>query len=512
MLKILWVEDEYSEQKQVSWFNNRSVCLKTSFDEAENAINHCLTQFDLIVLDINLEKSEHTDKVKELAKQFSITEQAFLQESGMNLFLNLLEHGFPKQQIIFLTANADINICRIDELREANNQEDYDGFDEILGVIRNELSEETGNKCSELIKADDIEGLCQYLENYFNDLNDGGINNTYNRFCEAYRRCRIEPPKAINKSLNEAKQHLNHWLENHERNDYLILRRGVIEGCQYLKKLPEDQLRFKEFIKESEKQPSIDDIRDYLDVLANFLPLREPENTASLYKLFIRTLAHEWEAAEPKILDRQNELFAFSWIMKMTRNWLAHSKVFEQLTAEDVAYLFIVNMRAMFDLGDQLLAYESHLLSLFSAPITADEMKDKAGDNPRKRNDRNPTGRELPLVENYAALLKKTGNTWQAINFHDALNNLQKNKGKESDSNFLIQGLYQTFWFLTSSGGVYIPANDEQVKDFAVLNYQFKHFDYQKSQFLLELARHIYNLSFPKSEKSCLPNSPHNLT
>ena len=160
--------------------------------------------------------------------------------------------------------------------------------------------------------------------------------------------------------------------------------------------------------------------------------------------------------------------------------------------------MFIVNMRAMFDLSDQLLAYESHLLSLFSLPITADEMKDKAGDNPKKRNDRNPTGRELPLVENYTALLKKTGNTWQAINFHDALNNLQKNKDKESDSIFLVKGLYQIFWFLTSSGSVFIPSNDEQAKDFAVLNYQFKHFDYQKSQFLFELARHIYHPSFTK--------------
>lgn len=217
MLKILWVEDEYSEQKQVSWFNNRSVCVKTSFDEGEEAINSCLAQFDLIVLDINLENSEHTDKVKELAKQFKITEQEFLQESGMNLFLNLLEHGFPKEQIIFLTANADINISRIDELREAYSQGNDDVSNEILGTITNGFSEETVKKCSEFIEAEDIEGLCQYLENYFNKLNDSVTNNTYNRFCEAYRRCRIEPPKPINKSLNEAKQHLNDWLEEHEK-------------------------------------------------------------------------------------------------------------------------------------------------------------------------------------------------------------------------------------------------------------------------------------------------------
>ncbi|WP_411726887.1 hypothetical protein [Methyloglobulus sp.] len=109
---------------------------------------------------------------------------------------------------------------------------------------------------------------------------------------------------------------------------------------------------------------------------------------------------------------------------------------------------------------------------------------------------------QIPLVENYAALLKKTGNTWQAINFHDALNNLQKNKDKVCDSDFLLKGLYQTFWFLTSSGGVYIPPNEEQIKKFLVLNYQFKHFDYQKPEYIFELARHIYNSSFPQGEKS----------
>jgi len=342
----------------------------------------------------------------------------------------------------------------------------------------------------------------------FNDLVHLGIpadkmcfmTGEMNSFAGFSEKCAdIYIPKVIGFEKSPAEyEKLRKWIKEQE-SDYTILRRGIINGCQYLLNLPEDKLRFEDFIKEPEKQTSIEDLRDYLDVLVNFLPLREPEATASLYKLFIRTLAHEWEAAEPNALDKQNkqsELYAFAWIMKMTRNWLAHSKIFEQLNAQDVAYLFIVNMRAMFDLGDQLLAYENHLLSLFSTPIAADEMKVKAGENPKKRNDRNPTGRDLPLVENYAALLKKTGNTWQAINFHDALNNLQKNKDKENDNSFLIKGLYQTFWFLTSSGGVFIPPNEEQVKDFAVLNYQFKHFDYQKSEYLFELARHIYNRSF----------------
>ena len=312
---------------------------------------------------------------------------------------------------------------------------------------------------------------------------------------DAFKTAKIALPTIYEKSDFRVQA----WVKSSYENPYSRLRRGIIEGCRYLKSLPEDKLQFNAFIKDNDKQVNIIDIHDYLDVLGNFLLLREPSDKAALYKLFIRTLAHEWEGAEPKTINKQNELFAFAWIMKMSRNWLAHSKVFEQLTDQDVAYLFIVNMRAMFDLGEKLLPYEKHLLSLFTDVISVNEMQDKIGDSPKKRDYKTPKGRTIPLVENYAALLKKTGNTWQAINFHDALNNLQKNKNKPTESDFLIKGLYQTFWFLTSSGGVYIPFDDEQIKGFAALNYQFKYFDYKEQEYLFELARHIYSRSF--SEK-----------
>ncbi len=328
---------------------------------------------------------------------------------------------------------------------------------------------------------------------------------------KAFKNAKITLPEIYQKSNTEVQK----WVKSRYENPYSRLRRGIVEGCQYLKTLTEDQLRFKEFIKESEKQPGIGDIHDYLDVLANFLPLRapeKPEKTASLYKLFIRILAHEWEAAEPdqpskpKSDDQKakefakelknNGIYAFSWIMKMTRNWSAHSKIFEQLNAEDVAYLFIVNMRAMFDLGEQLLPYESHLLSLFSAPITAEEMKGITGTGHRDR--------KIPLIPNYAALLHKSGKRWEAVNYHDTLNQFQKNKSEKSqeDMAFLITGLYQTFWFLTSNGFVSLPTDKDKNLDteklggYKALNYQFGFFEYKKSNFLLEFSRHIYNRSF----------------
>ena len=309
---------------------------------------------------------------------------------------------------------------------------------------------------------------------------------------DAFKAAKIALPTIYEKSAPEVQE----WVKARHENPYSRLRRGIIEGCKYLKILTEDKLRFNGFIKDPEKQISPADLHDYLEVLENFLPLSPCDSKSSnLYKLFIRILAHEWEAAEPKQVS-QKERYAFAWIMKITRNWLAHSKVFEQLTPQDVAYLFIVNMRAMFDLGHELLPYEKHLLILFKDVLSVEDFNNKVGYNPKRKDDRNPTGRDIPLTENYGLLLSKTGNTWQAINFHDALNNLQKNKDKDIDNAFFIKGLYQSFWFLTSSGGVYIPENKEQLKTFAVLNYQFKYFDYRQPNYLFELARHIYNRSF----------------
>jgi hypothetical protein len=296
---------------------------------------------------------------------------------------------------------------------------------------------------------------------------------------------------AFEKSESDFKK-LRTWLKEQESN-YVKLRRGVIEGCNHLKTLSENELRFNDFIKEDDKKIGLMDLFNYIGVLENLLPLQEPKRKEHFYKLFVRTLAHEWEAAEPKRLNGQNELLAFSWTMKMSRNWLSHSKLFENLNAQDVAYLFILNIRTMFKLPDTLLPYEKLLLDLFD-PISSDELKAKIG---TVFGDR-----KIPLVENYAQVLKATGNTWQAINFHDALNNLQKNKDKDKDnensSEFFIKGLYQVFWFLTSNGGVYIPSNEDQIKKFSMLNYQFKYFDYHKDKedYLFEMARHIYNRSF----------------
>ena len=485
MLNILWVEDEYSEQKQSAWFNNRAVFVKTNFLEAKAAINNGLVQFDLIVLDINLENTEHSSEVNELAKQFKITEQEFLEESGMNLFLNLLEHGFPKEQIIFLTANADIKISRIDELREAHRQDNYDVFDEILGNITNELSEKVAIKCSELMEGENFEGLFQYLENYFNKLNNGVTNNTYNRFCEAYQRCRIEPPKAINKSLNEeAKHHLNHWLEDHDRNYYLLLRRGIIEGCDYLKFHIEknaSNIRFSDFIKkEINHEISTSDIKNYLDTLSQFLALKQPNDKLAeniQYRLFLRTLSHEWEENIDVNSLKQNhgnnlskirDIYTFAWLMKMTRNWTSHANLLEPLTPQIIAFLYLINMRAMFKLPETIQPYERILLNCISSSSV-----------------KNINNQELNEHINYAVQnidgILASFNNNESVHFGQKINAIyRQNTGNpDAEEHDFKRFLLQYFWINQKS--------------------ELKNLTATSDDFLPTLARHIYNISFSEA-------------
>ena len=229
------------------------------------------------------------------------------------------------------------------------------------------------------------------------------------------------------------------------------------------------------------------DIDDYLATLENFLPL-QPSDKKTLYKLFIRTLAHEWEdSVEPKPLDDKGS-FAFSWVMKMTRNWIAHNStaIFTNLTEQDIAYLFICNMRALFDLEDAVQSYEKHLFSLFDI---------KSDTENKIRNN------SIPLIDTYVSYFnEKTNRT----DVHNILNDLQndKNKLKDKGDKFFITGLYHCFWFLTSSHDNKKdranPNRNNPNQVFVSRHYTFEFFNYTITDFLFELARRIYNRSFPQ--------------
>ncbi|MDP2902271.1 MAG: hypothetical protein Q8N96_04085 [Methylovulum sp.] len=317
-----------------------------------------------------------------------------------------------------------------------------------------------------------------------------GEKNSIDDFKEKCSSIYIPEVKAFEKKDPEY-ENLRIWIKNQE-SDYIKLRRGIIEGCQHIveliqeKKLVSDSLRFNDFISEPEKQVSIEDMRDYVEVLEKFLPLREPSNKAAMYKLFIRTIAHEWEAADPK------KIKGLAWIMKNTRNWIVHNPtLFNELDEKTLAYLFIINIRLMFDIDEAVQRYEKMLLNLFVEDAVSEiDFKTKT------------VNKLIPFSKAYLELknlvLDERRDKSQKINvqdgfyFNELANNIQQsNSSFRNDKPLFTKLLYQMFWLTTSN-----PYVDTGYKR-NLLEIKFWDFKYPEKTYFFEVARHIYNRSFP---------------
>ncbi len=205
---------------------------------------------------------------------------------------------------------------------------------------------------------------------------------------EAFKQAKIELPPIYLKENKAVKE----WVKERHENPYSRLRRGIIEGCNYAKGLREEDLRFNDFIRGNDRRIGLMDLFNYIGVLENLLPLQEPKWKTHFYKLFVRTLAHEWDAANNIQRDNQNKT-ELAWIMKNARHWMAHnSKLFDELNEQTVAYLFLINMRMMFNYqDDELQYYEKILLQLFKkdneqvlVELNTEDLLSSSSEKPRR--------------------------------------------------------------------------------------------------------------------------------
>jgi CheY-like chemotaxis protein len=491
MLNILWVEDEYSEQKQRQWFKERAVTVKNSFDAAVKTISSDLNNYDVIVLDINLENSEHSEYVKTYANGFGLSVRDFLERSGMNLYFMLLENGFPKERIVFLTANANATTGQVNDLRQAFDSGDDDNFEKILSSITSGFGDDEKKQAYQFIgnpegyDENDFNALCSYLESYFKSLNEGQEKNTYEILRDTANSCRIEVPKAFNKGSNQ----LDIELKKHEDNKYLVLRRGIIEGCRFLKKqleTQEESLQFREFIKDKESyEITATEMRNYLDALALSLVVRMPTDQELLnlqYRLFLRALVHEWEDnIDPNKKYKFNDIHTFAWLSKMARNWTSHANLLEPLNHQLIAFLFLVNMRSMFKL-EKLNSYELVLLRCISAPIEIDDMLSIHIEDTKKKIDEILFSLKIPEYKEDKKGNKRLDRYGNEKNkdFGDKINAIyQRSTGNPYAENYDFKKfLLQYFW-----------VNQSHKDDLEKLT-AFS------DEFLPTLARHIYSHSF----------------
>jgi hypothetical protein len=299
----------------------------------------------------------------------------------------------------------------------------------------------------------------------------------FEEFTAKFESSNIKFPKLLQK---EHKEEIKDWLTE-AHSDYFVLRRGIIEGCKQISKnLTEDEIVFNSFISENEKKVNLDEARDYLEVLAKFLPLRKPNDNdkAALYKLFVRTLSHEWEATDPK------KIRGLAGIMKNTRNWIVHnSTLFSAMDEKIVAYLFIINMRLMFSFDDAVQNYEKTLFELFSKNAeSADVVKNKLF----------PFDKAYLNLKN-RVLDERKNNIQDGFYFNELANNLQQNNSSfRNDKALFTKLLYQMFWLTTSNP--HISTGNRR----NLLEIKFWDFNYTEKPYIFELAKNIYNDSKPE--------------
>ncbi|MBE0437107.1 MAG: hypothetical protein IBX56_15050, partial [Methylomicrobium sp.] len=109
-MRILWVEDQHSEQKQALWFGDLAqaeIVVIKDYALAQERISKEMQRFDLLVLDINLEDSAVNEQIAQTAQAFALAPHEFLREAGFHLYVQLLEQGYDKERIVFFTGNVN---------------------------------------------------------------------------------------------------------------------------------------------------------------------------------------------------------------------------------------------------------------------------------------------------------------------------------------------------------------------------------------------------------------------
>ncbi len=423
-----------------------------------------------------------------------------LLQEGIFIKLDLQEGlGFINRDLL---NNIDFVILDIDLIAH-----DGEINDELLSLIKtyedyqpsNDETEDDELRNIACTKLKPIAGFYLYTKLVF----EMGFPKSHILFCSnhgestesiqgAFHAARIALPTIYKKS----DEYVKNWVKRNHENPYSRLRRGIIEGCRYILKLIEEkqlttnELRFNDFIKKPEKEVGIEEIRDYVLVLEKFFPLREPRDfdKVTLYKLFIRALSHEWEAADPE------KLRGLPWVMKNLRNWVSHnSLLFSCIDEKLLAYLFIINLRLMFGFDSKVQSYETILLALFSDALTEQLFKDKA------KNDLLKPDIAKAYLDLKNKVLDEKGKDGVKINdgfyFNELANNIQQsNSPLKDDKHLFFELLYQMFWLITSN-----PLIDKkETGNFLEIN--FWRFKYQEKPYLFELARHIYEASFKRMD------------
>jgi hypothetical protein len=344
---------------------------------------------------------------------------------------------------------------------------------------------------------------------------EGNTLKSFERMCGDML---TDKPKNAFEKKSTHYERLRKWITKKINSRYYILRRGIIEGCRFLKKelentktndLEQRLLFYKTTSDVVFHDPEIyqKEASDYLTKLENFLPLKPLADKTDIYELFLKELAGKWgkssgyfrrEKELPQTTSRLEDNFykTSQFLMKMLRNWTAHDKISFKVSESEVAYFFMLGMRSWIKLDiSNLYEYEKIFSNVFNS-LSPQEMNkiDSKIENHLDESfyellsefKRKP---DFGSQDNYfLSLLKEYGEAPEKYegNFYGIL--------REEVRSRSLRLFYQSFWH--GLFPLWIKSNYG--------NFQSVNFDIESippNSFLYLLGRLIFKYSFDKVDK-----------
>lgn len=283
------------------------------------------------------------------------------------------KHAYEEEAGDFDLILVDINLERFGTPKEERPAgfEDVEDFDKRGGLyIYNQLLRDG------------------YPENHIAFFTGEGV--TLDNFSLQCQNALMNPPTNRFEKSEKGYKEACQWIKERVKNEYNVLRRGIIDGCQFLanelnmfhdEDLPDLLLFYKTTYENVGLEPELfrDELQEYLNRLESFFPLKEPADKNFRYSRFISEMSREWSQSTGYFVQdypqATSSLEGFFHVfsqrhMFLLNNWCSEKKLGHPLGEADVAFLFMIAMRSWVYLQfESINDYELMMEPLFNEKI-----------------------------------------------------------------------------------------------------------------------------------------------
>ncbi len=282
----------------------------------------------------------------------------------------------------------------------------------------------------------------------------------------------IEVPPILQKHNKEVKK----WITAQRNEPYLKLRRWVIIACsEMLARLQYGQTTFLmlELPGDGVFRLTLENAKILLETLPKLLQTHKPpvKDRRLAYRLFVRVLTQDWDnKVDFKKMKNKSPQKGFAAVLVHARNWTSHdAEALSQIDESDVAFLFLIALRACFELPENKIeSFEDALLPLIGQPVPLDR------DHMKEAYENS----YAEIEELYKKLKPDQKNNF----FSDMVNEIHQGGGipAEKQAKYLMQILWHQLHSRWNNEGIFSP--------------KLKYFS--QPDFLKELTQRIYQKSF----------------